>query len=57
MCNLASALIIKFSRPGGTQHRDYLLDKPPEASQKPHFVFLCLPLPPTSFLPPFSNQG
>ncbi|GKV53828.1 hypothetical protein SLEP1_g60341 [Rubroshorea leprosula] len=32
------------------------LDKPPEASQKPHFVFLCLPLPSTSFLPLFSNQ-
>ncbi|GKV19900.1 hypothetical protein SLEP1_g30098 [Rubroshorea leprosula] len=32
------------------------LDKPPEGSQKPHLVFLYFPLPPTSFLPPFSNQ-
>ncbi|GKV11203.1 hypothetical protein SLEP1_g22474 [Rubroshorea leprosula] len=33
------------------------LDKPLEASQKPHFAFSCLPLPPTSFSFSFLHQG
>ncbi|GKV01687.1 hypothetical protein SLEP1_g14227 [Rubroshorea leprosula] len=46
-----------FSWPGVIFARGICLDKPPEASQKPHFAFSCLPLPPTSFSFSFLHQG